>query len=673
MNDRLKTILFLVFCLFGQWSFGQDTSPRMAQIQERLDILVENGVELDKPVTIALTGDIQELIDFLAESTNLNISIDPAIKVKVSVTFTGVLIRDIVLYLCDNYELDLKPTGNIVHFINYVPPPPLEKNRVLLIDYNEASGLLTMNLKNDTLESVMTKISELTSQNIALDPLVRYLKVNAYVNNLPLEPTLEQIATSNNLKLEKKDNFYTLSENDKLDDFGQAKSDNSAQNGASNNASNGNNPNSNGNGNSLLIRRIGPDLLNVLAENVPIVDVVKAAAEELNLNYVFLSDLNFGPQANANRNNQRNQSTSNRPQVTNNLISVRSKNITFGALLSTIFKNSDFDFEKKGELYLIGKRQAEELRTYQLLQLQFRSARGVIDLVPEIMLKDIQVDTLFELNSIVLTGAKQNVKEVASFIRQLDKVVPVVTIELTIVDIQTDRIREMGVEAGVEQGGRPSGGTIIAPSDQGGINFTFSPGAINRVLDLLSGRGIVNLGQVNSNFYLSLSALQRKGLIEIKSTPQLSTLNSHDATLSIGQKRYFQEQQVNFTGVQQPIPVQANIFREVEANLFININPIVSGDDEVTLDIFFEQSEFLEEPNVNAPPPQVSRKFESMIRVRDGEMVVLGGLERDLNSQENSGVPWINQVPVLGWLFGKKRKVRQNEKLLIFVKPTIVN
>lgn len=666
MKHKLKPLLLLLFLWpYGNLCYSQSLSARMAKVQERLNILVDNGIELDKTVTIALNGDIQELVEFLAESTNLNISIDPAIKTRVAVTFTDVLIRDIVMYLCDNYELDLRPTGKIVHFINYVPPPPTKKPSLLLIDFNESSGLLSMNLRGDTLEKITSKITELTGQNIAVDPLVRNLRINTYINNLPLQDALQQIAESNNLLLERKASFFLFRENDKVDDFGKPITDKST--GAS---STGAKPSgSAGGGSALLVKKIGPDQLNVLAENAAIPDIIKAAAEELNLNYIFLPDLDFG--VSSGRGGGRTGST--RTVSTDNLVSIRSKNISFGALLSVILKNSDFGFEKKGDLYLVGKRQAEELRTYQLVQLQFRSARGVIELVPDIMLKDIQVDTLFELNSIILTGAKQNVEEVASFLRKLDKVVPVVTIELTIIDIQTDRLREFGVEAGVKEGGKEPGGTIVAPAEQGAFNFTFSPGAINRVLDLLAGRGIVNLGQVNSGFYLTLSALQQRGLIEIKSTPQLSTLNSHDASMSIGQKRYYQEQQFNFPGLDRPIPVQANVFREVEANLFININPIVSGDDEVTLNITFEQSEFLEEPNINAPPPQVSRKFDSMIRVRNEEMIVLGGLERDLNSETKSGVPWISQVPVLGWLFGKKRKTAQNNKLLIFVKPTILN
>jgi len=178
---------------------------------------------------------------------------------------------------------------------------------------------------------------------------------------------------------------------------------------------------------------------------------------------------------------------------------------------------------------------------------------------------------------------------------------------------------------------------------------------------------------VSGDFFLSLKAIEEKGFIEIRSTPKLATLNSHDANLSIGQKRYYLEQQVNFPGNLNPIPVQSNIFKEVEANLDIDIRPFVSGDEQVTLEIFFEQSEFISEVSLNEPPPQVTRKFESMVRMKNGEMIVLGGLERDTKSNTKAGVPFLSRIPVIGWLFGKKRKSKTKDKLLIFVRPTIIN
>lgn len=660
------TILFIGFSILGN---AQSNDERLARIEERLNLMIGDGLGLDKPLTIALNGSLQELVTFLAESTNLNLSLDTKVATTVSVNFTDVLVRDILLYLCDNYELDIKPTGSIVHLIGYEPPPIEIAEKELLIDFDPASGLFSLNLKNNPIQEVSQKISELSGQNIAISPLIRNTSVSGYINNMPLDATLRQLVVNNGLEVEQKGNYFLIKEIGDEDAFGRKKDQAKDTNTTSKDKS----------GQALLVKKVGSDQINILAENIPILEIAKAAGDELNANYIFLPEvqamLNTNRNNDSRNNNNRNQrNTSSNSSSGEELISIRMKSVNYNELLNDLFKNSKYTFRRNVDKYYIGFREAEYLRATRVVQLQFRSARGIMDLIPEVMQSEVQVDSLFELNSLVLSGSKKGVEAIVDFIHRVDKVVPVVSIELTIIDISTNRLHEFGVEAGIRQGGVDPGGSIISGQDDGGgVNFSFSPDAINKVLSLLSGRGFLNLGQVTNDFYLSLSALQDAGVIDIKSTPQLATLNSHDATMSIGQKRYFQEQQVNFQGLDRPISVQSNVFREVEANLFIKINPVVSGDDEVTLNIDFEQSEFIGETQLNAPPPQVSRKFGSTIRVRNGETIVLGGLERDLKSDTKRGVPWASRIPLIGGLFGKKRKNKRNDKLLIFVKPIILN
>lgn len=664
VNTKFALFWYILFLV--QWvqspCYAQDEG-RLVLVEERLQALIDNGIELNRPVTISLNGSIQELVGFLAESTNLNIAIDPNITTRVSVTFTQVQIRDILLYLCDTYQLDLRPTGNIVQLIAYRPPPKPVIVREPGVSFNTASGLLTLSLRGDTLENVLRKIVELTGRNVIADPLVRDARMRGYISELSFDPALKQLADGNNLVLEQTPDYYIFKLPQDENQFGE-NIDSEKDNTRTSNIS---------------IKKIGAEQINIKATDVPILDIIAAAAKELNADYYVLPEVveRESPASSTGRRpttSDIRQSSSTGAQIQSGLSTLQLKDVTFRGLLAHLCKNSDYTFEERGGIFIIGQRVAETLRASKMVQLQYRSARGIIDLIPQRMRTGVTIDTLYELNSLLLSGSENNIAEVTTFLNSVDKLVPVVMIELMIIDVQSGKLDEYGIEAGVVKGGKQPGGSIVSGDENdGGVNFTFSPQAINRVLDLLSGRGFINLGRVTNDFYLSLKALQEDGLVDIKSTPKLSTLNSHDAILSIGQKRYYQEQQFNYPGLDRPIPVQANLFKEVEANLFININPIVSGDEQVTLNVQFEQSEFVGDPGPLAPPPQVSRKFESIIRVRNGEMIVLGGLEREAVSKLKRGVPWVNRIPVLGWLFGKHRKSNQKEKLLIFVKPTIVN
>ena len=660
-----KSLIFVIFLLLPLLVDAQEN--RLVQLEQKLDLVAQKSSALNEQVTISLNGSIQEMLALLAESTSVNLSIDPNYKANVSNTFTNTPVKDVLLYLCDAHKLDLKFTGAIIQLVPYVKPPEVIPLKELDIKYDATQKMVTLDLQGDTLAKVVQLLSELTQQNIVLDPVIRNRKVNGFINNVPLEVALKQLAVNNNIELdeEEEDYFYLKGIAEQAKEAGRPKTGKAPDLNVAN----------------LSVKRTNNDQVSVNALNVDILDVIKETALQLKVDYFVLpenGDLRSTKKsANDSRNNRQNTGGKDAVKTlkaSGTNVSIQLNNASFEEVLTQVCKNSGYTFVNEKGLFIIGKRTAEGMRETKLIQLQYRSAKGVLDFIPEEMLRGVDIDTLLELNSLILSGSKRNIVEVDSFLQSIDKLVPVVMIELIIVDVQKDMLREIGVEAGVVKGGKEAGGTVVSSDeDRGGLDFTFSPDAINRVLRLLSGQNVINLGQVNNDFYLNLQAIEQKGFIEIKSTPKLATLNSHLASLSIGQKRYYLEQETNFAGSNNPILSQSNQYKEVEANLQVDITPVVSGDEQVTLEIAFEQSEFIGTPAPNAPPPQVSRKFDSMVRIRNGEMIVLGGLERDTNSKVKRGVPFLSRIPLIGWMFGKKKKSKSENKLLIFVRPTIIN
>ena len=64
--------------------------------------------------------------------------------------------------------------------------------------------------------------------------------------------------------------------------------------------------------------------------------------------------------------------------------------------------------------------------------------------------------------------------------------------------------------------------------------------------------------------------------------------------------------------------------------------------------------------------------FESLIRVKDQEMILLGGLEEKNVRDTRSGLPLLSRIPLLRWIFSSRQKTNSNSKLNIFIKPTII-
>jgi type IV pilus assembly protein PilQ len=204
-----------------------------------------------------------------------------------------------------------------------------------------------------------------------------------------------------------------------------------------------------------------------------------------------------------------------------------------------------------------------------------------------------------------------------------------------------------------------------------GIDYTFGAGSINDFLSRLGRNNSINLGRVTPNFYASIKALETNNNVEIRSVPKLSTLNGHIANLSIGSKRYYSTETQNVIPSFSSQTLITREFTPVEANLAINIKPVVSGDDQVTLNIKVDISDFIGNPGPNEPPPTSTSKFESIIRARNEDMIVLGGLERTESTNNGSGVPLLSRIPVLKWFFSRKEKGTNKVVTIVFIKPTI--
>mgnify|MGYP001952553553 CR=1 FL=1 len=99
---------------------------------------------------------------------------------------------------------------------------------------------------------------------------------------------------------------------------------------------------------------------------------------------------------------------------------------------------------------------------------------------------------------------------------------------------------------------------------------------------------------------------------------------------------------------------------------------MVAGDDQVTLDITVSQSDFEGEAAPGAPRGTVQREFTSMIRVKDQEMILLGGLEDSSISESGRGIPFLSRIPIIKWFFSSRSKEKKRSRLNIFIKPTVI-
>lgn len=618
------------------------TADRVRIVEERLKNLAITVPGLNQKVQMNVSNvSAQEFLRALAQANNLNINIDPSLNFKVYNNFTNETALNVLVFLTKEYGLDINLVGSIMSVTKVQEVRPVVPMKEVNVRYNKADNSLSVELSGDTLSKVARKITQLSQKNVVVPNALLSKKVTAFLSDAPFETALEKIAYANDLKLVKtNDNVYVF---EALGD-GEELYINSEKNTAIRrnlkplNAAGG----ASNNGFRLSNRIIqGKKLLSIDAVNVPIMDVVKNGAQEINVSYFLYSDIKGN-------------------------ITSRVNDISFDNLLASIFQGTEYTYRVEDGVYLIGERRNEGLRTHKLLKLQNRSIDTIQNMIPTEWRKGVEIKEFREQNTILLSGSAPQIAEIEAYVKQLDKLVPMVLIEVTLIDVRKGKSIKTGITAGVSDSIK-RGGTVFP-----GLNYTFGSGAINDLLGRLGRNSSINIGRVTPNFYVTLSALENNSNVEVRSVPKLSTLNGHTANLSIGSKRYYSTKTQNVIPSLTTQTVVTEQFTPVDANLEIKIKPLVSGDNQVTLNIKVDISDFIGDPPANAPPPTSTSKFESIVRAKNEDMIILGGLERTESSESGSGVPILSRIPILKWLFSSKSKSNSKVVTIVFIKPTII-
>lgn len=301
--------------------------------------------------------------------------------------------------------------------------------------------------------------------------------------------------------------------------------------------------------------------------------------------------------------------------------------------------------------------------------MKFRTVDKVVDIIPAELKQGVEIKTFHDLNSLVVSGEGARCDRITAFLDEIDKSVPLISIDVIIVDATANNSQTVGLGVGIGSSEAQTKGTASP-----GMDVTLNAEYLNRILASFSGLGSINLGPVTSLFYADLQLLEEAGKIVLRSTPRLSTLNGHKATLKSGEVKYYKESQVNIIGTQNPLQSESYLWKNVEASFVLDITPHVSRDSTITMDISLSQDEFTttDDDDKYTPPGISKRSFTSIIKVKDGEMVLLGGIEKNLKDNTSKGLPYVARVPVLRSIFGKTRKVKTDSRLNIFIKPTII-
>ena len=611
---------------------SQESEP----INEKLERLSQTEKGLNNLVQINVSQiSLYDFVIALSNDHQLNVSIDKSLNQRIINNFHNVKVKDVLSFLIKKYDLDVQILGKIIVIEKKKEALKGAPKKKLDILYKENEKLLSLNLNKDSLFSVAKLITNKTKQNIVLSPNVKNEVVTTFVMDKKIDFAMDMMAKSNDLTVTRNDKGYYFISKKPKEEKATIKKRGKAGSKLERTPDN------------FSIESNPDGTVNILANEVSIMDVIYNLSKEMKKSYFLYSNLNGGSKT-----------------------SFSIKKATFTDVLEHILKGTKFTFKKEGDYFLIGNKTIEGMRITEVIKMKNRTIENVLKSIPQKIVSELEVKEFVELNALVVTGHFSAIEELRSFLKQIDKSVPVVQIEVIIFQYKKSHDVQTGLKAGFDKTMQTSSLTNAFPTTDIQLNSSH----LNKIIDTFNGFGIVNLGKVTSNFFMQLRALENNAVIDLESTPKVATLNGHEASLKIGATDYYFEQTnqiLNGNNNNNDNILQSGRWKPTEANLSLKIKPFVSQDESVTLEIRVEKSSFTGRVGETAPPSKSTQQFESFIRVKNGDMILLGGLDEAEKSNSGTGTPFLSRIPIIKWFFSGRQKNKSKEKLHMFIKPTV--
>ncbi|WP_442845074.1 type II secretion system protein GspD [Leeuwenhoekiella sp. H156] len=684
---------------------------------------------LDEKINVDLQNTtLPNFLVAISRVHNVNINVSNSLdQITIANNFTGVSIQDVLLFLCKEYQLTIEVTGSILAVKNYVPPTAPIPVREIPINYNPNRESLSLDLKEDLLYEVFKKITEVSGKNLVYSPGLENNRLTVYIQEMPIEAALDKLAFSNNLIVTKtKDNFFVF-ESTEPSDTGMT-----SGLGASNSQRPIHRRTSNFYFKILDTLR---NTIEVDFENTPIANVVYDISNELGKDYFLASpleqvgitslkatDISYDQLLKILFEGTQNGTNSNIPQYDSNIQRANQNQQIEGP------NNKNYSYKKIDGIYYFGTVDQLSVRTVQIIPLMHRSielmndpvrtgrtagrtvgfnqgytsfndlgnsnfsngnnsqtynqqsryeqnresrnsgSTDFLEIIPDEVKRGLDIRVDKELNSFLVSGPDANVQRFKNFIEDIDKPVPVILIEVMILEISRNATLEAGVEWGLGTEPSQTQGKLFPD-----LNMQLDATTVNRILGRIDGSSFFNIGKVMPNFFASIKAQESNGNFKVKSSPRIATLNGHRAYFSNGQTSYYAVTNQTFIGSQNPATSEITNYQPIDAELSLDVRPLVSGDGIVTLDMRVIQSNFNGERIAEDAPPGInSREFTSLVKARNNDIIVLGGLEEKLKDDTGTGVPFLSKIPILKWLFSTRTRKDSRSKLTVLIKPTII-
>lgn len=593
----------------------------------------------------------------ITEKTGVSIVPDQNLNQNITVFFQNLSIPDSLAVFCEPNGLIFFKEGDAWRITR--------KSGTYRVRFKD--NLLTVDADQIDIAVLAKEIARQTGINIMLDRDVRGM-VSAHFQNLPLFQGLSIILENQGWIIEKQPSHYLI-RND-----------------------------TNQNKNIRIFYNPETKLFNVDVSNAPLTQVLNEMARKADLNLVVLSQVNWTV------NNIRLQGYSftqvmdflfkgtiftyqfvdNTYLVGDGLI-IRPENSSFATVkiypikymkaeqmlnsLPPVFPRANFiQIPEKNALVVTGPEHIHKLFAdylekidvatiddmTEVIKIKYLKAEDVLKLIPPSIPKNDLI-VLKEANAIVVRGPQNLIHQVKSYIDKIDQVNPLIVFDIVVAQISGSKGFTWNAPQGAIKLG--NGNELYIGPGQGSIRLEDPTKTIKDDDE----KGIIG----------ALTLLLQNGDARIVANPTITTLNGYPAKFNVSTKRNY-EVIATTTKTTEGTDTTTSV-KTYESGLRLSITPWVSANNQITMEIKPEISEFGDPAQSGSELPSTfERSSETTVRVNDGETIVISGLKNTRKEKIVSKVPILGHIPILGLLFTNYSTKDVQDEFVIVITPTLV-
>ncbi|MCK5835902.1 MAG: type IV pilus secretin PilQ, partial [Desulfobacula sp.] len=256
-------------------------------------------------------------------------------------------------------------------------------------------------------------------------------------------------------------------------------------------------------------------------------------------------------------------------------------------------------------------------------------------------------------NMIIITDTQAKIDKAQEIIYRLDTVTPQIMIEAKVVEVTKEFSRSLGLgwnlsnAAGTTSGFVDDFNVSVNQPSGSGVNLDFS-------FFRLFGSSVAALNA-------QLEASEEQGEVRIVSSPRILTLDNKKAKIKQGlEYAYLERDDAGGSSIK---------FKDID--LLLEVTPHVTPDKRISMTLYLTKND-IAGVTATGVPTLATNEAETELLVNNNDTVVIGGVVKTSKNKNNSGLPFLSGIPILGSLFGTDTKADNRNELLIFLTPSIV-